>query len=153
MATRRRVGDFYRIPLPDRRFAYCQHVYRVESYGDVVRVFNRLTSAPLSSPEGLEKAGLLFPPVFAALVAAVRGKRWQLIGNEPIRGFVLPKFRFTMGTKPGTYDDWRIWDERKTRRVGKLPAELRSLELKCVWGCEALAERIVAESYRGDHML
>lgn len=149
---RRRIGNFYTIPLPDGRFAYCQYVCRVESYGDVVRVFNRFTSERLSSPQELENADLLFPPVFAALLAAVRGKRWESIGNAPVRGFVLPKFRFTMGTKPGTYDDWRIWDEKKTRRIGKLPVEMRSYELKCVWGCDALAERIVAGSCRGDQM-
>jgi len=126
--------------------------YRVESYGDVVRVFQQITAEPLSSPDGLEKERLLFPPVFVALVAAVRGKLWQLIGNVPVGEFALPRYRFTMGTKPGTYDDWRIWNERKTVKVGKLPTEMRSLELKCVWGCEALAERIAAGTYRGDRM-
>jgi len=138
--------------LPDGKWSYCQYVYRVEKFGDVVRVFRQITTEPLSSHDGLETEELLFPPVFVALVAAVRGKLWQLIGNIPVEEFVLPRFRFTMGTKPGTYHDWRIWNERKTINIGNLPAEMRSLELKCIWGCEALTERIVAGTYRGDRM-
>ena len=57
-----------------------------------------------------------------------------------------------MGTKPGTYDTWWIWDGKKETKIGKLPEHLRSLELKCVWGDEALEERIVAGTYRGDFM-
>jgi hypothetical protein len=58
-----------------------------------------------------------------------------------------------MGTKPGTYDDWAIWDGLKTIKIGRLPVEYRSLELKCVWGDEGLEERILQGSYRGRHML
>jgi hypothetical protein len=100
----------------------------------------------------LEPARLLFPPVFVGLVAAVRGKLWQYIGNKPVEGFVLPKFRDTMGTKPGTYHDWSIWNGRKHSKLGDLPEDLRTLELKSIWGCEALADRIVAGTYRGDRM-
>ena len=57
-----------------------------------------------------------------------------------------------MGTKPGTYNDWTIWDGSKTIRLGKLPVEYRSLELKCVWGGEGLEERILQAYYRGDQM-
>jgi hypothetical protein len=58
-----------------------------------------------------------------------------------------------MGTKPGVYHDWRIWDGTHRKAIGDLPAPLRSLELECVWGDEALEERIVAGTYRGDRML
>ncbi len=50
-----------------------------------------------------------------------------------------------MGPKPGTYFDWRIWDGKRTKMIGDLPVSLRPLELKCVWGCEALAKRIGPE--------
>ena len=86
------------------------------------------------------------------MLAARRYRLWQKIGVLPIGHFVFPKFRITMGTKPGTYTDWRIWDGKKQKMIGTLPPELRSLELKCVWGCEALADRIVAGTHRGDRM-
>jgi len=71
----------------------------------------------------------------------------------PVKDFVFPKFRQAMGTKPGTYDSWFIWDGKKERKIGTLPEQLRSLELRCVWGDEGLEERIVAGTYRGDRML
>jgi hypothetical protein len=50
----------------------------------------------------------------------------------------------TSATKPGTYDNWWIWDGEKDRFVGKLPKKLRSLEHKFVWGDERLEERIAS---------
>jgi hypothetical protein len=150
--ARRRIGTCLSIPLPDGRWAYCQYVHRIEDYGDIVRVFDCITDEPLTSCEELKTANLLFPPVFAALIAALRGSIWQVVGYFPVEDFVMPKFRFTMGTKPGTYFDWQVWDGRKTKKIGALPAEMRTLELRCVWGCLALAERIAAGTYRGDRM-
>jgi hypothetical protein len=69
-----------------------------------------------------------------------------------VDGFVFPTFRVTMGTKPGIYHDWRIWDGKKTVNIGSLPEHMHSLELKQVWGDEGLVERIIAETYRGDQM-
>jgi hypothetical protein len=58
-----------------------------------------------------------------------------------------------MGMKPGTYRDWSVWDGAKTIKIGDLPEQYRPLELKSVWGDQALEERIVAGTYRGDKML
>jgi hypothetical protein len=149
---RKKIGDAFEIPLSDGRLAYCQYVLRKEDFGDLVRVFNLLSPEPLESAEPLLRSNILFPPVFAALVAAVRYGIWKRIGNLPVEPFEFPKFRQTMGTKPGTHYDWRIWDGKKTRMIGELPASLRSLELKCIWGCEALSERIGGGTYRGDRM-
>jgi hypothetical protein len=146
------IGACYRFALPDGRWAYCQHIHVAPDFGYVVRVFDRITGDPLDSPAELEGAGLLFPPVFAAMIAARRYRLWHKIGVLPVNNFVFPKFRQTMGTKPGTYHDWRIWDGKKTTVLGDLPIKLRSLELKCVWACEGLGERIVAGTYRGDLM-
>jgi hypothetical protein len=146
------VGDCFRIPLPDGRWAYCQYVQQSDELGYLVRVFDRITAEPLSSIEDLEEAELLFPPVFVGLRASVRNGRWQKIGVMSVNSFQFPKFRFTMGTKPGTYHDWRIWDGRSTANIGDLPEHMRSLELKQVWGDEGLEERIVAGTYRGDRM-
>ena len=56
------------------------------------------------------------------------------------------------GNETGTYHDWRIWDGTTTRTIGDLPIELRSLEIQCVWGDEALEERIASGTYRGQQM-
>jgi len=70
-----------------------------------------------------------------------------------VKDFTFRQFRQAMGTKPGTYHDWRIWDGKNTFNIGNLPEHMCSLELKQVWGDEALEERIVAGTYRGDRML
>jgi hypothetical protein len=75
------------------------------------------------------------------------------IGNFPVGEFEFPKFRFTMRTKPGVYHDWRIWDGSEAVKVGDLPEQYRSLELKTVWGDQGLEEQIVAGTCRGDRML
>jgi Immunity protein 26 len=147
-----RLGDYFRIPLPDGRWAYCQFVHKNDKLGTLVRVFDRITSKPLDSTAELEGAGLLFPPVFVGLLASVGSGRWVRIGNMPVEDFVFPTFRQAMGTKPGTYHDWRIWDGKRTVSIGNLPEHMRSLELKQVWGDEGLEERIVTGTYRGDRM-
>jgi Immunity protein 26 len=146
------IGDYFRVPLPDGRWAYCQYVQQSDELGYLVRVFDRVDKEPLNSAVELDGVGLLFPPVFVGLRASVRSGRWQKIGAMPVNGLIVPKFRFTMGTKPGTYHDWRIWDGRNTVSIGDLPEHMRSLELKQVWGDEGLEERIVAGTYRGDRM-
>src|SRR5579863_2817556 len=137
-----KLGDVFQIPLPDRRWAVCQYVFRSQELGFLVRVFDLLTFEPVSSLEVLKERKNLFPPVFVGLQASARSGRWQRIGNFGIGFFEHPEFRQTMGTKPGVYDDWRVWDGFHTRKIGKLPEELRSLELKCIWGDEALEQRI-----------
>jgi len=150
--TKIEVGDCFRIPLPDGRWAYCQYVQQSDELGYLIRVLDRITPKPLNSIEDIEGAGLLFPPVFVGLRASVRSGRWQKIGAMPVDGFDFPKFRITMGTKPGIYHDWRIWDGKATVSIGELPEHMRFLELKQVWGDEGLEERIVAGTYRGDRM-
>jgi|SRR5271170_8077249 len=152
MAIRIKVGDYFRIPLPDERWAYCQHVNKNAELAFLIRVLDRITSEPLDSIVDLQDAGFLFPPVFVGLQATARCGRWLRIGNGIVANFEFPKFRQSMGTKPGTCYDWRIWDGKKTKMVGELPPTLRSLELKQVWGDQGLEERIVAGTYRGDRM-
>jgi hypothetical protein len=155
MSTQRpkiEIGDCFVIPLPDGRFGYCQHVYHHQEFGYLVRVFDKITSEPLNTTAELVTAGLLFPPVFVGLRASVRSGRWKRIGSMVVKDFAFPKFRITMGTKPGTYQDWRIWDGTTTRTIGELPISLRSLELQSVWGDEALEERISSGTYRGQQM-
>lgn len=146
------VGDCFRIPLPNGRWAYCQFVHHNNELGFLVKVFDLITTEPMDSATDLRTAGLLFPPVFVGLRASVRSGRWKKIGNIVIDDFEFPKFRNTVGTKPGTYNDWWIWDGTSTIKIGTLPKEMRSLELEQVWGDEALEQRIVNGNYRGDYM-
>ena len=147
-----KLGDCFSMPLPNGRWTYCQYVAQSDELGYLIRVFDRITDAPLNSVSELEGAGTLFPPVFIGLRASVRSGRWKCLGNLPVHGFVFPKFRETMGKKPGEYHDWRIWDGKSTVMIGDLPENLRGLELKVVWGDEGLEERIVDGTYRGNHM-
>jgi hypothetical protein len=110
--------------------------------GQVIRVFDKLTDAPLTSVAELATAGEMFPPVFVGLTASVKSERWKPIGNLPVQGFRLPLFRATSAPKPGTHDNCWLWDGRKERFVGKLSPEQRQLELRLVWGDELLEERI-----------
>jgi hypothetical protein len=110
--------------------------------GDMVRVFDVISTKPLSALE-VATHGEMFPPVFVGVRSAVKRGRWRAIGVAPVPSFDFPKFRSTSGTKPGVYANWWLWDGRDRRYIGILPAELRSLELEMVWGDELLEERIV----------
>lgn len=141
MAQQIRIGDFFEIPLPDGRNAYCQHVNRNDHMGFLVQVFDRISDHSLKI-EDLEGANPLFPPVFVGLRASVRSGRWKRIGNKPVTDFKFPLFRATSATKPGKYQNWWLFDGQTQRVIGALPAELRSLEVEAVWGDELLEQRI-----------
>jgi hypothetical protein len=148
-----KVGDVYQIHLPNHKWAYAQFLQHNEQLGYLIRVFDRITDRPIDDVTALNGARHLFPPVFVGLVATLRSERWRKIGNLEIGQFEFPKFRNTIGTKPGTYHNWYIWDGHDSIKIGDLPPELRALELEMVWGDEGLEERIVAGTYRGDKML
>jgi hypothetical protein len=141
MAQRIKLGDFFEIPLPDGRFAYCQHVNRNDQLGFLVQVLDRISGYSLKF-ENLEGAKPLFPPVFVGLRASVTSGRWKRIGNKPVIDFKFPLSRATSATKPGTYRNWWLFDGQTQRFIGALPAELRSLEVEVVWGDELLEHRI-----------
>jgi hypothetical protein len=146
------IGDCFLVPLSDGCWAYCQYLKQNEDLGYLVQVFDRITQIPLNSVDELSGAGPLFPPVFVGLRASVRSGRWEKIGSMPVNEFIFPQFRTTMGTKPGTYHDWRIWDGKNIVMIGNLPETMRCLELKQIWGDEGLEERIASGIYRGDYM-
>lgn len=141
MAQRIKLGDFFQIPLPDGRYAYCQHVNWNDQMGFLVQVLDRISDHPLTFEE-LEGAKPLFPPVFVDLRAAVSSGRWKRIGNRTVADFKFPLFRATSATKPGKYDHWWLFDGYTQRFIGVLPPEWRSLEVEVVWGDEMLEQRI-----------
>lgn len=143
MTTARiKVGGCYEIPLSDGRYAYCQYLAWNDQLGCLIRVFGKITNEPIRSVENLCGAGEMFPPVFVGLRTSVRSGRWKFVGRLPIGEFRFPLFRATSATKPGEYDNWWLWDGKEQRFIGRLPEELRSLEIELVWGDELLEDRI-----------
>jgi len=142
MAGRIKVGDVYQIPLPDGRHAFVQYLQWSEQLGYLIRVFDRISGSELESVGELSSAGELFPPVFAGLKGAVKTGRWKKVGTLPVPPFRFPLFRCTSATKPGTYENWWLWEGGPQRFIGKLPSEMRALEVEVVWGYEMLEERI-----------
>jgi hypothetical protein len=136
------IGDIFEFRIPGDRYAYCQYVHWNEQDGYVVRVLDKITDRPVSSVGELSDAGDLFPPVFVGLRTSVSSGRWKQIGNAAVKDFRLPQFRAIAVRKPGTYENWWLWDGKTERFIGKLPPELRSLDLRQVWGDELLEERI-----------
>ena len=155
-----KIGDCFEIPLVDGRYAYGQYIFlddrQPTGLGTLVQIFDVLSDRPLEHAELrrlVEHKRLMFPPVFIGLIPAIRTGRWKIIMHSSPSKFTFPKFRSTLGTKPGIYHDWKIWDGKETVFVGKLPPEYRSLELKMVWGAEGLEDRIIEGKYRGNDML
>jgi len=136
-----KLGDVFAIDLPDGRIGYVHVLYVHPKYGYLVQVLDRITREEISETD-LTDTGGQFPPVFVDLIGGVKSGSWKKIGNLPIRDFVFPTFRLTVATKPGTYENWWLWSGAERRFIGKLPAEMRSLEVEQVWGYEILAERI-----------
>jgi hypothetical protein len=142
MAVRVREGDVYQIPLPDGRFAFAHYLLWSDQLGCLMRVFDFISSSQLESEYELQSAGELFPPVFVGLKGAVKVGRWKKIGFLPVPPFRFPQFRSTSATKPGTYENWWLWEGGEQYFIGKLPPALRSLEFEVVWGYEMLENRI-----------
>ena len=142
MALRVKEGDVYRIPLPDGRYAFAQYLQWNDQLGCLMRVFDYISSRELESVSELQAAGEMFPPVFVGLKGAVKAGRWKKIGILPVPSFRFPQFRCTSATKPGTYENWWLWEGGQQRFIGKLPPELRSLEVEVAWGYEMLEHRI-----------
>jgi len=110
--------------------------------GCLIRVFDLITTQPVTEVDGLRGLRALFPPVFVGLRASVQSGRWKYIGSLPVASFDFPMFRATGATKPGTYESWWLWDGKKEWFIGRLPEELRGLEQRAVWGDELLEQRI-----------
>jgi len=147
-----RIGDCFAVPLPNGKVAHAQYVCLHHEIGTLVRVFDVVRDRPVDV-DVLRRAGLLFPPVFVGLLAALRVCGWQRIGNFPAKGYWFPRFRATIDTRPGVYENWSIWDGRRTVFVGKLRKRHRSLELKTVHSPQRLAQRIVEGGWLGDRLL
>jgi hypothetical protein len=134
-------GDVFSIPIEDGTHAFGQYVHFVPGFAPLIRVFD-VRSISIPPLKVIEGAKLLFPPVFVGLNPPVRMGRWKKIGSLSIADFRIPKFRSSVTLRKGVNTDWKIWDENGYEKVGLLPPEYRSLELKCVWPYQSVEERI-----------
>jgi hypothetical protein len=144
-AIKPEIGDVYRIPLSDGRFAYAHYVYsdfgRAQSHGWLVRVLDIIDNG-YATVDQLSRAGDLFPPVYVGLRAPIEQGLWQKIATIPPSGFHYPTFRVNMKMKNGTSDAWSLWNGREMEYIGNLPEELRKLSILTIVGYVALRQRI-----------
>jgi len=143
---RTRVGDVLEIPLSNGRKAYGQYVYKDETMGPLVQVFDLITSDDLDPEQILEllkKAHPLFPPVLTGLFAAIRTGLWKAIGHMPIKEFVYPGFVSVYHEQYQTRGPWSLWDGKKRVNLGpRLPEQYKSLEFLVGWDPHDVAHRI-----------
>jgi hypothetical protein len=164
-------GDVFSIALPNGRVGYAQYVHhdteRLAAMGHLIRVFAETTDEVVdieklaiprneAPPTLLNRIGrslgfakppvarYAFPPVFVILDVSVRMGYFKKIGHVPVTDFQFPLFRTTNGTKPGVYHDWGLWDRGRDTFLGDLPAKYRGLEIRCIWGADLVADRIVS---------
>jgi len=143
-----RLGDIFEIHLSGGRFAYGQYLYKDRKKGHLISVFNLISNERISM-ESLENAGLLFPPIFTGLIAAIREGFWTVIGNIKIKNFIYPKFISTIyNEKTGEAGHWYIWDGEVTRHIGlALPKDYKNLEYLFVWSPFDVVQRIETGEY------
>ena len=149
---RPKVGDVFAFSLPAGQLGYAHYIALHPTFGALVRMFR--SDDPQPRPvEDVYKAQSPFNPVFVGLYAAVRSGRWRPIGSLPPPPEPFPRFRWTFETKPGKYNDWRIWDGQSDVLIGELPRADRALEFKQVWGAEGLEERLCGARHLTDEMI
>lgn len=141
--ARLKIGDIVEIPLSDGRRAYAQYVCWDRLMGPMIRVFDLIAEERVDI-DLLRDAGLLFPPIFTGLHAAVRAGLWRVVGRLPVDDFVYPKFIWPLyDDKVDQVRDWSLWDGQKETHLGrKLPEKYRGLEQLVAWAPEDVAERI-----------
>jgi hypothetical protein len=146
------IGDIFAFELPSGRVAYAHFVALHPEFGTLVHI-HQSEQSEMRPIEDIVSIPSPFAPVFVGLYPAVRSGRWKRIGAQPVPPAPFPRFRWTFGTKPGRYTDWRIWDGKHDVFVGELLVADRALELRTVWGAETLEHRIDGKGeWRGDKM-
>src|SRR5262249_23535073 len=114
------VGDVFAFPLQSGRIAYAHYIALHPEFGSLVRI-HRSEESTVCSVGEVGSLPMPFAPVFVGLYPAVRSGRWRKIGVLAPPSTRFPRFRWTLGTRPGRYMDWRIWDGETDVFVGELP--------------------------------
>lgn len=135
-------GDVFSIPLPNGSYAFGQYL-GVFDESTLIRIF-KWQSNVIPSVEVFTGAELLFPPIFVGINPPIRNGRWKRIGNLTLVDFKVPRFRQTNWHKKGINTDWSIWSQEEGfKKLGLLPPEFRSLEVKGTWPYSSVEERIL----------
>ncbi len=142
--SRIKVGDIFRIPLPEGRFGYCQYIQWNDQMGCLTKVFDLVAKNELRSIDELSEVPEMFPPIFVGLKASAKSGRWAIVGNLPVAPIEFPTFRASNGYAAGVYGDWSLWDGASHRFIGVLPTSFRKFEKLVIWGDELVEERIAS---------
>jgi hypothetical protein len=124
--------------VQDGRFGYAQLLLHHSSYGDLVRLFDRVSIRPLGM-DALAEAGHMPQPLLVSLQGLTRNGLWRCIGHLPAEPPSPLRLRYShsylpFGGEPEERcEDWVILTQREEgeerKPVGKLPAELKAYPL------------------------
>jgi len=139
-----KLGDVFEIPLSDGRKAYGQYVYS-DSGGPIMRIFNYFTLPNEKLDlQAIDTKKLLFPPVYAGIMGAVRAKVWKVIGELPFDDYKFEGFLSEIkeiGTNK--VKRWFFWDGKTSHDLGcSLPKKYVNFENTAVYPADMIAERI-----------
>lgn len=139
-----KLGDVFEIPLTDGRKAYGQYVYR-ESGGPIMRIFDYFT-LPGEKPDlqEIDTKKLIFPPVYAGIMGAVRANAWKVIGELPFDDYKFEGFlNFIPEIGTNKIKLWALWDGETSHDLGSsLPKKYVKFETTAVYPADLIVERI-----------
>ncbi|MGH7203249.1 MAG: Imm26 family immunity protein [Candidatus Levyibacteriota bacterium] len=146
-----KVGDVFKIPLSNNKFAYGQFVYEDKKRGDILRVFDKQTkgAAEQLNIADIDSSKLQFPPIYASMWWAVKEHGWEVIGTLPVDDYTFKGFLYHMAV-PGYYPDgggkvkeWSLWDGEKYIDLGeKLPDKYLDYEDTGILPADLVVQRI-----------
>lgn len=141
------VGDIYRIPLPEGKFAYAQFIFFDTKYGGIVRIFEPIFDSEDSVElDKLLSTELRFPPVYVGISAAIKSYGWEIVDNTQVVNFIFPGFISTLpNPKTGEATTWYLWDGKELVRLGiTLPNKYKKLEFLSIYSPDLIVERIIS---------
>ena len=136
-----KLGQCFRIKVGELGHAYAQYVYFDKEYGPLFSLYDKIYLEQINMKDIISTTHrFLF---IGGIPGAIKKGWWVQIDQLPVPLFKYPKFRFTFSREPGVYVDWKIWDGKSLNFIGKLSANLRSLEFLCAWSPQALEKRLL----------
>jgi hypothetical protein len=142
MTKKPKEGDIFEIPIPNGKKSYGQYLH-YSKMGPIIQIFSLISEGDVTINRILGSKPL-FPPVITGLFAALKEKKWRIIGHEPITDFVHPMFVTTLYDQhTGEASVWFLWDGQRDIRIGSvLPQEYKNLEFLVVWDPSNVVHRI-----------
>lgn len=137
-------GDLFRIPLSDEGYAIGHYVYWDQHNGPFIQVFDHIAPKGELDIDEVRNRKYLFPPVITGLMAAIKKGVWEIVGYEPVRGFVYPNFISAFwDQRTGEVINWFLYNGSSYTKLGPvLPLEYKILEVLVVWSPYDIAYRV-----------